>query len=320
MAHAVFISYARDEDEKIAARIRGTLESRGIECWMAPYSIPPGKVYAEAIIDAINTTQVMVVIVSSAANVSKHIVNEIENADNRDITIIPFRIDNVALSKSLQYYLSRRHWLDATVPPIEARINELADTIEHLIQPPEEQPSAEKKRDAAPVAKHFAAEKKAHPVWFWLGLLLFVSGFGVIGYFLGTQVGSGGKANNHMSDVFAWNLPFVFTGVFLVLLSRRDIRKRWFWPGGVMLSYGIVAIPTWIYNLYTYNDHPPYPSELALAIGGFSFPFIVAGAFCLWKGWPRRGVEHPRGEVFGFIGAMLALCLIISVVIFVIST
>ena len=182
MAHAVFISYARDEDEKSASRIREALESRGIECWMAPHSIPPGKDYAEAIIDAIDATKVMVVIISSGANASKHIINEIENADNRDIAIIPFRVENVALSKSLQYYLSRRHWLDATTPPIEASINELADTIERLLSSPRDVGNTRTTRgtiDAAITATGSneavsTGARKVHPLWFWLGLVIFV--------------------------------------------------------------------------------------------------------------------------------------------------
>jgi hypothetical protein len=310
MAHDVFISYARDEDEKTAARILEAFKLRGIECWMAPHSIPPGKDYAEAIIDAIDATKVMVVIISSGANASKHIVNEIENADNRDITIIPFRIDNIALSKSLQYYLSRRHWLDATAPPIEARINELADTIEGLILAPEEQLPEENRRETVRAGKPSATEKKAHPVWFWIGLLLLVVGVcSMIPFLIVAAVSQ--TYNLEPSKAFGLSIPPAFIGILLLRLSRRERRHLWFWPGVAMFVYGLAGIPTWMY-IWRYCITSPRrdPGILALLLGAGCVPFILGGAFCLWRGWPRTGVKHPRGEVFGFIGTMLALCLI----------
>jgi hypothetical protein len=322
MAHDVFISYARDEDEKTAARIREALKSRGIECWMAPHSIPPGKDYAEAIIDAISATRVMVVVISSGANASKHIVNEIENADNRDITIIPFRVENVALSKSLQYYLSRRHWLDATSPPIEARINELTDTIERLLSSPKDGGHTRTTRgtiDTAITATSTneavsvvaaTVSRRVHQLWFWLGLLLLVSGIGWMLIFLIVAAASQ-QYDLEPDEAFVGSIPGAFIGILLLRLSRRKWRHLWFWPGVVMFVYGLVGIPTWMYIWRYCLDIPDrVPGTLAFFIGVLCVPFIFGGAFCLERGWPRAGVKHPRGEAFGFIGAMLALSLI----------
>jgi hypothetical protein len=307
MAHDVFISYAdNDKDRKIARAVCSTLESRGIDCWMAPRDILPGKHYAEAIVEAINAAQVMVLVLSSSANNSPQVLREVERAASKDIPIVTFRTEDVALKKALEYFLSSYHWLEATNLPLEASSKQLADTIERLLLPPEEQFSAEKKR--------YAAEKKEHPIWFWLGLLFFVADLGVIIYFLMMQVGSSGEANVHISDAFAWNLPFIFIGVILVWLSMRDVRKRWLWPGGVMFSYGLTAIPAWIYIMHNYWQHPPSPGEFALTIGLFSFPFIVTGAFCLWKGWPRTGSKRPRREWLSLTIVFCALCLVFSII------
>lgn len=329
MAHAVFISYARDEDEKIAARILEAFKLRGIACWMAPYSIPPGKDYAEAIIDAISAAQVMVVVISSGANASKHILNEIENADNRDITIIPFRFENVALSKSLQYYLSRRHWLDATIPPIEARINELTDTIERLLSSPRDVgltstalgtfdtaiPATSTNEAVSVVAA--TVSRRVHQLWFWLGLLLLVFGIGYMLPFLTVAAASQGY-DLESNEAFVPSLPSALIGILLLRLSRRKWRHLWFWPGVVLFVYGLAAIPTWMYIWRYCIDSPRHdPGILALLIGAGCVPFILGGAFCLERGWPRTDVKHPRGEAFGFIGAMLALCLI-SVILSVI--
>jgi len=171
MAHNVFISYAdNDKDRKIAHAVCSTLESRGIQCWMAPRDILPGKHYAEAIVEAINAAQVMVLVLSSSANSSPQVLREVERASSKDIPIVTFRVEDVALKKALEYFLSSYHWLEATNLPLEASSKQLADTIERLLLPPEEQFSAEKKREAV---KPVAAEKKEHPAWFWLGLLFF---------------------------------------------------------------------------------------------------------------------------------------------------
>jgi hypothetical protein len=46
------------------------------------------------------------------------------------IHIIPFRIEAVKPSGDLEFFLSRRHWLDAVTPPVEQHINSLCDTVD----------------------------------------------------------------------------------------------------------------------------------------------------------------------------------------------
>lgn len=48
----IFISYS-SRDYNTAETIRKVLENNGIECWMAPESIPMGSDYAREIPDAI---------------------------------------------------------------------------------------------------------------------------------------------------------------------------------------------------------------------------------------------------------------------------
>jgi len=329
MAHQVFISYARDEDEKTAARIREALESRGIACWMAPYSIPPGKDYAEAIIDAINAAQVMVVVISSGANASKHIINEIENADNRDIAIIPFRVENVALSKSLQYYLSRRHWLDATIPPIEARINELTDTIERLLSSPRDvrhTSTALGTIDTAIPATGsdeavFTGAIKVRPLWFWIGLSFVSLGLGSA---IGLTIIAVARILDGQAAWSRWPSPpylvlFTFialTGMFLIVFSRLKIKHRWFWPGITIFTYGISGVPTWTTVWLDYMS-PPYDyGELTIVLGGFSVPFVVVGAFCLWRGWPQSEIKHSRKRFLNFVSPMILVCIVAMLLVF----
>lgn len=132
MAHDVFISYST-KDKTIAEVMCATLESKGIRCWIAPRDIVPGRDWTESIIDAIASSRVMVLLFSSNSNESPDVKREVDSAVNEQIIIIPFRIENVSLSKSLQYYLRTTHWLDALTPPIEKHLQTLVEKVRQLL-------------------------------------------------------------------------------------------------------------------------------------------------------------------------------------------
>jgi TIR domain len=130
--HDVFISYAQ-EDKPVADAVCAKLESRNIRCWIAPRDIPPGKNFPEAIIEGIEDGKVVVLIFSSFANKSPHVMRELTNAVNKGRIIIPFRIEDVLPSKSMEYLISVPHWLDAVTPPMEKHIDLLVGTVEGII-------------------------------------------------------------------------------------------------------------------------------------------------------------------------------------------
>lgn len=132
--HDVFISYAQ-QDKPIADTVCAKLESRNIRCWIAPRDIRPGKSFPEAIIEGIEEGKVLVVIFSSFANKSPHVTRELTHAVNKGQIIIPFRIEDVAPSKSMEYLIGVPHWLDAVSPPMDKHIERLVATVEHIIRP-----------------------------------------------------------------------------------------------------------------------------------------------------------------------------------------
>jgi len=141
MAHQVFISYAV-EDRRIADAVCATLEARGIGCWIAPRDVLPGKNYAEAIIQAIRQSRVMVLILSAHSNNSAPVAREVERAADSEIDILTFRTEPVAPSPRLEFFISATHWLDALEPPLEAHLSRLARTVELLLGPVEDRPTA----------------------------------------------------------------------------------------------------------------------------------------------------------------------------------
>jgi hypothetical protein len=132
MGHDVFISYS-SKDKHTADAVCAVMESEGIRCWIAPRDIRPGTDWGESIIDAINDARTFVLVFSQNANNSTQIKREVERAVNKGIPVIPFRIEEVLPAKSLEYFLSTPHWLDAFSPPIERHIRYLAETIRSLL-------------------------------------------------------------------------------------------------------------------------------------------------------------------------------------------
>src|SRR5262249_14409986 len=47
--------------------------------------------------------------------------------------LVPVRIENVAPTESLAYFMSTVHWLDALTPPIENHLHKLAESIKALL-------------------------------------------------------------------------------------------------------------------------------------------------------------------------------------------
>ena len=153
MPHDVFISYS-NKNKVVADAVCAKLEENKIRVWIAPRDVPPGKDFAESIIEAIDGCKAFVLIWSEESNKSGHILNEVNRAFSQNITVIPFRIDNVEPTKSLEYYIGRTHWLDAITPPLEKHIDKLVDTILAIL--------GRKKEDKQPLPHAgFKQEEKA---------------------------------------------------------------------------------------------------------------------------------------------------------------
>ncbi|WP_447764438.1 toll/interleukin-1 receptor domain-containing protein [Sphingopyxis panaciterrae] len=132
MAAQVFISYS-SKDRTIANMVCALLEERGHRCWIAPRDIVPGTSWGEAIIDGIRSASVFVLVFSQHANASPQILREVERAVHHGMPIIPFRIEDVLPERSLEYFMSVPHWLDALSPPVEDHILRLGDVIDQLV-------------------------------------------------------------------------------------------------------------------------------------------------------------------------------------------
>jgi TIR domain len=116
MANEVFVSYSQP-DRACAFELVTQLEAGGVGCWIAPRDIAPAADWAAAIIEAISNARIMVLVFSASSNASPQVRREVERAVHKQVRILPFRIENVLPSQSLEYFLSAAHWLDAFPPP-----------------------------------------------------------------------------------------------------------------------------------------------------------------------------------------------------------
>ena len=132
MRREVFVSYS-EADRACAFELVAAIEARGIHCWVAPRDITPASDWAAEIIDAIGAARVMVLVFSGHSNESPQVRREVERAVHKRVSVLPFRIEDVAPSKSLEYFLSTQHWLDAFPPPRDAHYARLCEHLAGLL-------------------------------------------------------------------------------------------------------------------------------------------------------------------------------------------
>ena len=131
--HDVFISYSA-KNKAFADAVCSALEGRKIRCWIAPRDVRAGIPYAEALIEALDGCRVMVLLLSASSNTSPQVMREVERAASRGAYIIPVRIEDIALSPSLQFFIGPIHWIDALTPPIEQHLDYLAETVGYVLR------------------------------------------------------------------------------------------------------------------------------------------------------------------------------------------
>jgi hypothetical protein len=128
----IFVSYSQP-DRDCAFQLVAQLEADGLGVWIAPRDIAPAADWAAEIIEAISAARVMVLVFSSHCNDSPQVRREVERAVHRQVPVLPFRIEDVLPARSLEYFLSTQHWLDAFPPPRAPHYARLSTHISALL-------------------------------------------------------------------------------------------------------------------------------------------------------------------------------------------
>ncbi|MGE0553431.1 MAG: toll/interleukin-1 receptor domain-containing protein [Gemmatimonadales bacterium] len=112
MTADAFVSHSSN-DKGVALALVSALEAAGIRCWIAPRDIRPGDLWAQAIVEAIESCRVLVVVHSASADKSGHVLNEVDTAVRAGRHVLPVRTDDSVAGGALGYHLRSRHWIDA---------------------------------------------------------------------------------------------------------------------------------------------------------------------------------------------------------------
>ena len=108
----VFISHS-STDATIAQEICSTLETSNIQCFLAPRDIRSGYEYASEILYGLDRSDILLLLLSNRANQSPHVLREVERAVSNATPIIVYKLEEVELTKSMEYFLMTHQWLNA---------------------------------------------------------------------------------------------------------------------------------------------------------------------------------------------------------------
>jgi len=123
----IFISHS-SVNAGLAQKLCKDIEDAGHKCFIAPRDIRLGHEYASEIVIGIDNSDVMVLLLSKEANASPHILREVERAVSKSIPIILYKLEEVELSKSMEYFLMTHQWINAS----EAGFAEIVKSINEL--------------------------------------------------------------------------------------------------------------------------------------------------------------------------------------------
>ncbi|WP_016954549.1 toll/interleukin-1 receptor domain-containing protein [Catenovulum agarivorans] len=107
-----FISHA-SRDYDLVAELVEFLEEQQLVCWLAPRNIPASAHYGAEIVKGIEQSQVLVLVLTEHSNHSSAVAKEVERAFSKGKKIIPLRLQDIAPSADLEFYISSCQWIDS---------------------------------------------------------------------------------------------------------------------------------------------------------------------------------------------------------------
>ena len=121
----IFISHSSKEAD-IANDLCEAIENSGEQCFIAPRDIRTGYEYAAEIAEGIDRSDILILLLSKAANASPHVLREVERAVTKHIPVLVYKLEDVTLSKSMEYFLMTHQWLNANKDDYTAVIDSLS--------------------------------------------------------------------------------------------------------------------------------------------------------------------------------------------------
>ena len=127
----VFISYARKDGEEYARKLHTRLEEEAIPCWMDRFGMEGGKDWRQQILEAIDTVEFLVLVMTPAAIQSPNVQWEWRSARQQGVCVYPVKAAPKLDYSSLPRWMSKSHFytLDAEWPKLVNDLNTRCEKI-----------------------------------------------------------------------------------------------------------------------------------------------------------------------------------------------
>ena len=162
-----FVSYST-KDSKVARQMVEYLEGRGVECWIAPWSITPGRDYTDCIDGAIKNSKGIILLYSKYSVVSEWVKKEIARGVSYHKKIIPYKISEAATDGGVNFMLNNVQWIVSMDKPTE-KFCEIESALTDGVQSPNviggDGGGGEKKRTVWYIVGAIAVALVAFLVW-----------------------------------------------------------------------------------------------------------------------------------------------------------
>lgn len=129
----IFISYS-SKNELDASRLYKTLKAMGFQVWMAKYFLIPGQLWDISVQDAMNASDVMLVVMTRAAVASVEVRKEWNYFLENEKPIIPLLFENLNKTER-PYRLGGIQYLDFHSQAFEKAMKNLVRTLHRYEQP-----------------------------------------------------------------------------------------------------------------------------------------------------------------------------------------
>ncbi|HLO32293.1 MAG TPA: TIR domain-containing protein [Anaerolineales bacterium] len=124
----VFVSYSR-RDLEIVNRLVEIMQRAGINIWIDREEIKAGKLWRTQIVQAIDTCDAFVLMLSAAAAASENVRKEMDLAEDSGRRIFIVNLDQVRIPADMRYQLAGLQFIDLQALGFDSAIHQLIETL-----------------------------------------------------------------------------------------------------------------------------------------------------------------------------------------------
>lgn len=132
MAHDVFVSCS-SKDKDVARVLVSAFDAGGVRCWLAERDVAASADFTTVLTEAIDSSRLVVLLLSHNASSSVWVRRELVRALEKNLPILPVRIDESSLDDGLRFMLSLNQRFDAFEGRIEGYLAGLVKIAQELL-------------------------------------------------------------------------------------------------------------------------------------------------------------------------------------------